>query len=64
VIELQAHEPDRTSEANISEANAMLSEKFLLLLETLKSHTRPDGNPIVVSTSRHVPIQLPSQNGK
>jgi hypothetical protein len=42
----------------------MLAEKFCLLLETLKSHTRPDGRPIVVGTSRHVPIKLPSESGK
>ncbi len=38
----------------------MLAEKFFLLLETLKSHTYPDGSPRVISTSRHVPIELPS----
>lgn len=42
----------------------MLAEKFFLLLETLKSHTHPDGSPKVVSTSRHVPVQLPARNGK
>jgi len=38
----------------------MLAEKFILLLETLKSHN-PDGSPRVVSTSRHVPVQLPER---
>jgi hypothetical protein len=37
----------------------MLAEKFFLLLETLRSHGYPDGAPRVVSTSRHVPINLP-----
>jgi hypothetical protein len=38
----------------------MLAEKFFLLLETLKSRTYGDGSPRVVSTSRHVPIEVPS----
>jgi hypothetical protein len=38
----------------------MLAEKFFLLLETLRSHTYPDGSPCVVSTSSHVPVKLPS----
>ena len=42
----------------------MLAEKFFLVLETLISRTYPDGSPIVVSTSRHVPIKLPSESGK
>jgi hypothetical protein len=37
----------------------MLAEKFFLLLETLESRTYPDGSPRVVSTSRHVPVELP-----
>ncbi|MDB5610916.1 MAG: hypothetical protein JWP25_7816 [Bradyrhizobium sp.] len=37
----------------------MLAEKFILLLETLKSNAHADGSPRVVSTSRHVPMQLP-----
>ena len=37
----------------------MLAEKFLLLLETLRSH-RHDGAPRVVSTSPHVPVKLGS----
>ena len=40
----------------------MLAEKFFLLLETLKSRSYPDGSFRVISTSRHVPIELP--NGK
>jgi hypothetical protein len=39
----------------------MLAEKFFLLLETIKSHTHPDGSPRVVSTSRHVPVKLPDR---
>jgi len=42
----------------------MLAEKFLLLLETLRGRAHPDGSPIVVSTSPHVPIKLPGGTGK
>jgi hypothetical protein len=42
----------------------MLAEKFLLLLETLRSQTRPDGSPKVVSTSPHVPVKLPRGDAK
>jgi hypothetical protein len=49
-----------TNSKGISGGNAMLAEKFFLLLETLKSHTHPDGSPRVVSTSPHVPVKLPS----
>jgi hypothetical protein len=42
----------------------MLAEKFMLLLETLRSQTHPDGSPMVVSTTRHVPVKLPGGNGK
>jgi hypothetical protein len=38
--------------------------KFLLLLETLKSRAHPDGSPIVVNTSPHLPIKLPGGTGK
>ena len=43
----------------------MLAEKFFLLLETLltdtlNSRSYPDGSFRVVSTSRHVPIELPN----
>jgi hypothetical protein len=38
----------------------MLAEKFFLLLETLKSHSGPDGSTRVASTSPHVPVKLPS----
>jgi hypothetical protein len=37
----------------------MLAEKFFLLIETLRSRTHPDGSPIVISTSPHVPVKLP-----
>jgi hypothetical protein len=37
----------------------MLAEKFLLLLETIRSNNYSDGAPRVVSTSPHVPINLP-----
>ena len=42
----------------------MLAEKFMLVLETLKSHALPDGSTRVVSTTPHVPIQLPNGNTK
>jgi hypothetical protein len=38
----------------------MLAEKFILLLETIRSHTYQDGSPRVVSASQHVPIKLPA----
>jgi hypothetical protein len=43
----------------------MLAEKFFLLLETLLLETLngrsyPDGSFRVISTSRHVPIDLPT----
>ena len=38
----------------------MLAEKFFLLLETLKSRSYADGSYRAVSTSRHVPIELPN----
>ena len=43
----------------------MLSEKFILLLETLRnaaerSPTYSDGSTRVISTSPHVPVQLPA----
>jgi hypothetical protein len=42
----------------------MLAEKFFLLLETLRSHSYPDGSPRVASTAPHVPIKLPRENHK
>jgi hypothetical protein len=36
----------------------MLAEKFFLLLETLRSNLNDDGAPRVVSSSKHVPIDL------
>jgi hypothetical protein len=39
----------------------MLAEKFFLVLETIMSRPCPNGSSIVVSTSRHVPIKLPSK---
>jgi hypothetical protein len=42
----------------------MLAEKYILLLETLRSIAErgpayPDGAPKVISTSPHVPIKQP-----
>ena len=39
----------------------MLAEKFFLVLETLKSHTWPDGSLRITSTSPHVPLKLPER---
>jgi len=39
----------------------MLSEKFFLVLETLRSHIEKDNSPREVSTSRHVPIKPPAK---
>jgi len=48
----------------INEATPMLAEKFILLMETLKSHASPAGAPWVVSTSPHVPVKLPAASNK
>jgi hypothetical protein len=43
----------------------MLSERFILVLETLlKSQFHSDGAPRVVTTSPHVPIKLPAPTPK
>jgi hypothetical protein len=42
----------------------MLAEKFMLVLETIKSRSHSDGSPRVVSTSPHVPVKLPIGNAK
>ena len=36
----------------------MLAEKFILLLETLRSHAHDDGAPRIISTSPHIAIDL------
>ena len=43
----------------------MLSEKFFLVLETLRreaerSPTYSDGSTRVISTARHIPVELPN----
>jgi len=46
---------------------AMLAEKFILIVESLiraQGQTYPDGSTRVVSTSPHVPVQLPPRSGK
>jgi len=43
----------------------MLAEKFMLFLEALINASRrdyPDGAPRVISTSPHVPVELPNPN--
>jgi hypothetical protein len=45
----------------------MLAEKFLMVLETLlksqiRSTTYSDGAPRVMSSSQHVPVQLPAKS--
>jgi hypothetical protein len=52
---------DRDQRRKTLGANAMLAEKFFLLLETLKSNTYRDGSPRVKSTSPHVPVKLPNR---
>ena len=42
----------------------MLSEKFFLVLETLRSRNEREGSPCVVGSSRHVPIKLPEKSEK
>ncbi len=42
----------------------MLAEKFILLIETLRSRAHPDDSPRVVSTSPHVPVKLPDPRAK
>ena len=40
----------------------MLAEKFLLLLETLRSNAHDDGAPRVISTSPHIAIDVAETN--
>jgi hypothetical protein len=60
----------RTGSGILNEVeHAMLSEKFFLLLETLRreaelSPTYSDGSTRVISTSPHVPVQLPNASRK
>jgi hypothetical protein len=47
----------------------MLAEKYMLLLETIRSlgergPAYADGSPRVISTSPHVPVQLPGAGRK
>ena len=47
----------------------MLAEKYILVLETLRSHAErspvyADGAPKVVTISPHVPVQLPGASRK
>ena len=45
----------------------MLAEKFFLMLESrikTQGETHADGSPRVISTSPHVPVQLPARSGK
>jgi hypothetical protein len=47
----------------------MLAEKYMLLLETIRSQAErspayADGSPRVISTSPHVSIELPRANQK
>lgn len=60
----------QTSSGILNEVeHAMLSEKFFLLLETLRSEaqrspTYSDGSTRVTSASPHVPVQLPAASRK
>ncbi|KRR21294.1 hypothetical protein CQ14_06495 [Bradyrhizobium lablabi] len=55
----------QTSGEAISELEMpMLAEKYILLLETIRSlaergPANSDGSPRVISTSPHIPVQLP-----
>ena len=47
----------------------MLAEKYMLLLETIRSLAErgpayADGSPRVVSTSPHIPVQMPRAGQK
>ena len=55
---------DKSSETITLWEAMMLSEKFFLVLETLRSHSPQDGSTRVVSASRHVPIKLPEKSEK
>lgn len=49
--------------------NAMLAEKYMLFLETIRSMAErspayADGAPKLISTSPHVPVQLPGASRK
>ena len=61
-MNLNAGHPDSSEEAFFeaffNEATQMLAEKFLLLLETLRSQRQSDDAPRVVSSSPHVPVKL------
>jgi hypothetical protein len=63
-VEGQAAHADGAGELILREYTIMLAEKFIMLLETLKSHVHADGSPRVVSTSPHIPVKLPGRNGK
>lgn len=41
---------------------AMLAEKFLLLLETLRNNSHDDGAPRIISTSPHIAMNLANAN--
>ncbi|CCE08699.1 hypothetical protein BRAS3843_2800002 [Bradyrhizobium sp. STM 3843] len=45
--------------APVNWKTAMLAEKFILLLETLRSQSAWDQSPRVISTSPHISVQLP-----
>jgi hypothetical protein len=50
---------NNASRPTMSEAIAMLAEKFFLLLETHISHASDDQPAIVISMAPHIPIKLP-----
>ncbi|AND89794.1 hypothetical protein ACVME8_006721 [Bradyrhizobium diazoefficiens] len=54
---------DSFQEAITNEGDAMLAEKFFLVLESLirGGRTYPDGSPRVISTSPHIPVKLPDR---
>jgi hypothetical protein len=45
----------------------MLAEKFLLIVEALvrnQGQTYPDGSTRVISSSPHVPVQMPARSSE
>jgi hypothetical protein len=63
-LNFRAISSDQLQDAFSKKVAHMLAEKFFLLLETLRSQSQsyPDGSPIIVSTTRHVPVKLPNAN--
>src|SRR5258708_36979617 len=59
-ISRQGDRPDQQWSSIRREYGTMLAEKFILLIETLRSRAHPDDSPTGVTTSPHVPAKLPN----